>query len=65
MDPITLTLISQVVSLLMSAAASLPAVVQAGKTAVHLLESNTDPTPEQEAAIRTALDEADAALQAG
>lgn len=64
MSAATLALIAQVIELLMSAAASMPSVIQAGQTAVSLLNSNTDPTAEQEASIRAALDQAHQALQA-
>lgn len=59
----TIMMIGQLVEMLISAANQLPSVISAGKTAVDLLKSNTDPTPEQEATIRTALDESHRLLQ--
>lgn len=64
MSAATLALIAEIMQMLMTAAASAPAVIEAANTAVALLRSQTEPTAEQEAQIRLALDAANAALQA-
>jgi hypothetical protein len=63
MTPATLALIAEVIQMLMSAAASMPSVIAAGETAIGLLKTNTDPTAEQETAIRAAMDAANDLLQ--
>jgi hypothetical protein len=63
MNPESLALMAQIMSMLMSAAASLPGVISAAETAIDLLNSNTDPTEAQEREIRAALDAANDELQ--
>ena len=63
MSPESLALMAQIMSMLMSAAASLPGVISAAETAIDLLNSNTDPTEAQEREIRAALDAANDELQ--
>lgn len=53
-----------IIQALMGLAGQLPAIVAAAETAVELLRSGTAPTPEQEAQIMAALEEANDALQA-
>ena len=53
-----------IIQALMGLAGQLPAIVAAAETAVELLRSGTAPTPEQEAQIVAALEEANDALQA-
>jgi hypothetical protein len=64
MGPAALALIAEVIEALISGAEQLPSIVTAAETAIGLLQSNTDPTPAQEASIRAALDQSHAALQA-
>ncbi len=64
MGPAALALIAEVLEALISGAGQLPSIITAAETAIGLLQSNTDPTPAQEASIRAALDESHAALQA-
>jgi C4-dicarboxylate-specific signal transduction histidine kinase len=65
MNPVTLALTMQVLDMLLAATAQAPAVIAAVDQIKALLTSGIDPTAEQESAIRTALDAANTALQAG
>jgi hypothetical protein len=46
MTPAAIALVAQVIEMLISAAAGLPEIIQAGQTAISLLKSNTHPTAE-------------------
>jgi hypothetical protein len=65
MNPITLSLTLQILEMLLAATVQAPAVVDAVARVKALLTSGVDPSPDLEAEIRAALDEANAALQAG
>lgn len=64
MTPATIALLAQIIQLLVAAASQVPELIALGEQAASLLKSKTDPSPEQEAAIRAALDAANSALQA-
>lgn len=60
----TIALIEEILSLVAAGAGQLPAVIEAANTAGQFLSAKTDPTAEQEATVRAALDAANQALQA-
>ncbi len=64
MNADTMKLVAEVMQLLMTAAGTLPAAIEAGRLSIELLQSDADPSPEQMASIRAALDIANADLQA-
>ena len=61
MSPALLALITQIIQL---AIAVVPSVIQEAQLAISLLESGTDPTPDQIAQIDAALDKVKAELDA-
>jgi hypothetical protein len=65
MNPVTISLVTQLLDMLLASAIQAPAVIAAVDQIKALLTSGVDPTAEQESAIRTALDAANTALQAG
>lgn len=63
--PTTTELSIQIIDALMIASTQAPELISAANSVKSLLSSNTDPTDAEEAAIRAALDSANARLQAG
>jgi hypothetical protein len=57
-------IITAMIELIQLGVSVVPQVISAAQTAVSLIESGSDPTPEEQAQIDAALDAAHAALQA-